>query len=128
MQKDFDSWNTIKKDTEKELREFFFKPREIWWCRLGCNIGHEQDGKGVEFERPVVIIKKFNNRICLTAPLTTKLKDNKYYVPIVAEDGVDRMCIISQIRLTDIVRFNEKIGFATEETFNQIIKAIKDML
>ena len=25
----------------------FYKPKEVWWCNLGINVGFEQDGSGV---------------------------------------------------------------------------------
>ena len=31
---------------------------EIWWVRLGVNVGYEIDGKSSDFSRPVIIIKK----------------------------------------------------------------------
>ena len=45
MQKDFDKWNSLKKIFEKENRELFAHPREVWWCSLGVNLGAEIDGK-----------------------------------------------------------------------------------
>ena len=40
MEKDFDSWNQIKKKTEaQEPRRY--TAREIWWCRFGVNVGTE---------------------------------------------------------------------------------------
>ena len=45
MQKDFDGWNEVKIETNgEEPRRYTV--REIWWCRLGANVGTEQDGKG----------------------------------------------------------------------------------
>ena len=38
----------------------FFKEREIWWASIGSNVGSEEDGKNNDFERPVLILKKFN--------------------------------------------------------------------
>jgi hypothetical protein len=32
MEKDFDSWNEIKKKTDAEVPRFY-TVREIWWCR-----------------------------------------------------------------------------------------------
>ena len=42
----------------------YFKEREIWWVNLGVNVGFEQDGKGDNFERPILILKKFGERCC----------------------------------------------------------------
>ncbi len=94
------------------------------------NIGFEQDGKGEEFRRPVLILKKFNKYVVLIVPLTTKIKkDNKYYLPCsLVSDTVPRMAIISQVRLIDTKRFIDKLGVMEEESFAQIRNAIKGML
>lgn len=107
--KNFDDWNRVKKRTEQRQRAIYPKIRDAWWCRLGCNIGDEQDGKGKEYERPVLILKKFNNSIFLVLPMSSVLKQNKYYVPIQLLNGEISSCIISQIRLIDCKRLVEKL-------------------
>ena len=47
--------------------------------RMGLNIGYEQDGKGEDFLRPVLILKKFNKRVFLGIPLTKIKKDSHFY-------------------------------------------------
>ena len=44
MKKDFDRWNEQKSKLNDLDSVFLFKEREIWFCYLGLNIGHEQDG------------------------------------------------------------------------------------
>lgn len=58
MSKDFDYWNNTKKQINEIQNTRFHKPREIWWCYLGVNVGHEQDG-GIDFRRPVVILNTY---------------------------------------------------------------------
>ena len=74
MIKDFDTWNALKKELENENIRIVHEG-QIWWCSLGLNIGHEQDGKNQKYERPVLIIKKFNNAVVWTVPLSTKIKE-----------------------------------------------------
>lgn len=124
----FDEWNDIKKNIEKINRKIYVKEREIWWNHLGCNIGHEQDGKGTFFERPVLVIRKFNQRIFLGVPISTKNKDNKFYIPFKDNNNFLRSAIISQIRLFDVSRLSQKDSFVSQETFYLIKKAIKDMI
>ena len=40
--KDFDKWNEVKKDTEINTRKIGIKPREIFWAKLGENVGFEK--------------------------------------------------------------------------------------
>ncbi len=58
--KDFDAWNKVKQNTHVLQTLRYPKEGEIWWCKLGLNIGDEQDGKGTRFERPVVIINNLD--------------------------------------------------------------------
>ena len=111
-------------------RYIFFREREVWWTALGVNIGFEQDGKGEEFRRPVLILKKYNKYLVLVVPLTTKIKkDNKYYVNCsIMNDTIPRMAIVSQVRPIDTKRFIDKLGVADEDSFIKIKNTIKAML
>ena len=71
MQKDFDTWNLQKKQINNKHRRITFHEREIWWCSLGLNIGFEQDGKNYLYERPVLVIRKFNKHTLWILPLTS---------------------------------------------------------
>lgn len=123
--KNFDGWNEVKKETDIQLTNKYFKVRDIWWCRLGCNLGHEQDGKGNYFERPVLIIKKFNNRIFFGLPLSTKNKNNPFYIKVIDNKNVVRSSIISQLRLLDVSRLSEKVGYIDNVSHSKIKKSIR---
>ena len=64
----FDVWNSLKKDIDINNVDFSFSEKEIWWCSLGKNIGNEQDGKNRNFERPVLIFKKWNSEFFVGLP------------------------------------------------------------
>ena len=68
---DFDNWNSIKKETNKEKILVGFKDRDIFYIKMGQNIGFEQNGKGENFVRPVVVFKKFNKNMFFGIPLST---------------------------------------------------------
>lgn len=126
--RNYDDWNGVKKRTEHRQRTIYPKIRDVWWGRLGCNIGDEQDGKGKEYTRPILILKKFNNNIFLGLPMSSVLKQNKYYVTATLLSGEASSCIISQIRLIDCKRLGGKVGIITTDSFVQIRKAVKDMI
>jgi mRNA interferase MazF len=126
--KNFDIWNSIKKYSEINFTFKYYKPRQIWWMMLGCNMGHEQDGKGEYFERPVLILTKFNNRLFFGIPLSTKIKNNPFYIKIKDNHGRIHCAIISQLRLLDASRLREKMGFIDKINFKQIKKAIKRII
>lgn len=109
MKKDFNNWNRQKTNLHDVGESKLYHEREVWWCSLGLNIGFEQDGKGEDFSRPILIIKGFSRDVFLCVPLTTKNKEGKYYCDIVLEDKLSRKVILSQIRLVDSKRLQEKI-------------------
>jgi hypothetical protein len=44
-EKDFEGWHRLKQSTEEDAPCPTFNDREVWWCSVGVNIGHEIDGK-----------------------------------------------------------------------------------
>jgi|SRR3989344_1614682 len=119
MQKDFDKWNEKKKIIHNAEFTGFVHEREIWWCSLGFNVGDEEDGKNDNFERPILILKKFNRKIVLAVPLSTKIKDNPYYFPF-EHEGVKFAVILSQLRLVSTNRFARRIRKIDNTLFKQI--------
>jgi mRNA interferase MazF len=109
MQKEFDRWNLQKQRAHVAHERPMFKEREIWWCSLGANIGDEQDGKGANFTRPVLVIKKFNRHVFVGVPLSTQLKDNAFYHQFLFR-GMEQSIVLSQVRLMDAKRFRDKMG------------------
>jgi mRNA interferase MazF len=59
-QKDFDGWNERKKEIHQNTQEIYFSEQEVWWCALGINVGHEQDGVVNASQRPVLVLKKWS--------------------------------------------------------------------
>src|SRR6185369_9821330 len=99
MEKDFDVWNEEKKKiSAKAGNDFMFCEREIWWCSIGLNIGDEEDGKNEFFERPVLVVRKFNKDIAWVVPMTTVVKNNQFH-HIVSYDNCYFSLMLSQIRL-----------------------------
>ena len=109
MEKDFDGWNIQKKKIQTNPSQgFSFSEREIWWCSVGLNIGDEEDGKNELFERPVLVVRKFNKNIALVVPMTTVVKYNRFH-HVVLYENMYYSLILSQIRLTSIKRFQRYI-------------------
>jgi mRNA interferase MazF len=131
LQKDFDAWNESKKHINMMRVDFsrvIFKEREIWWCYLGINLGHEQDGKGNRFMRPVLILKKFSKESFIGIPLTGHLANLKYVIACQCEDSIVRYVIISQIRFFDAKRLYKSLATAEYSSFREVRKAVRDLL
>ena len=126
MQKDFDRWNEEKKKTHGE-KPRLYTVREIWWCRLGVNVGTEQDGRGEWYVRPCLILRGFGPNACLVIPLTTSVREHPLRVPVGIIDGREARANLSQLRVVDTRRLERKIGFLDKETFTKIRKAAKGL-
>lgn len=118
----YDKWNEKKKmiDQKEIADKIYFKEGEIWWIQLGCNIGCETDGKGEDFMRPVLILKKYNQYSFLALPLSTTGKINKYNIPIGIVDGKNAAGKLSQLRNIDAKRLVNKIGIVDNTRLNEI--------
>ncbi len=133
MEKDFQKWHNKKSKINDIEKRPFFHEREIWHGHLGVNVGFEQDGSGEDFLRPVVILRKFNNEIFWGIPLTKSTKkankkSEKYYFEFSFIPNIKSVAILSQIRLIDDRRLNNKIGEISESDFNSLITKLKVLL
>ena len=135
MQKDFESWHEVKAELQLRKNIPTFRNREIWWCSLGVNIGDEEDGKGKKFNRPVLILRKFNNKIFWGVPLTTKIKENPHYYKIDIptkigdkEQLVTQCIMLSHLRLWDSKRLTHKMSQLSMKQFNDIRESLKYLI
>lgn len=124
MEKDFDRWNTEKKQLHNAHGAALFHEREVWWCALGVNVGFEQDGGAADFQRPVVILKKFNLDACLIVPLTARPKQGRYYHALGKIAERDAVAVLSQIRFIDRRRLVNKVCTLDEDRFRELTTAL----
>lgn len=126
MEKDFDKWNEVKKGTNAEEPRLYTM-REIWWCRLGVNVGFEQDGSERLFLRPVVIVRAFGPNICLILPLTASKQKHPLRISVGDVQGRQASALLSQMRIIDTRRLVEKVGFMDKQVFAELKKALKNL-
>jgi len=118
-------WHLLKVKLHfSALGQKYFLERDIWWASIGSNIGYEEDGKNRQFDRPVLILKKFNKHLILIIPLSSKIKtDNKYYCKINFNNSSSSV-IISQLRIISSQRLIRKIGKLDSYQFKNLIRMI----
>ena len=125
-------WTKIKIRLEKKNKgKIYFHEREIWWVNLGINIGFEQDGKHKNCERPALILKKFNKNLFWILPLSSRSKDNQYYLPFKYQEKgkiKNGIVILSQIRTVSNKRLLRKIGVIPKNEFNIIRNKVKNLI
>ena len=124
MQKDFDGWNDTKKRINAARFAEFAHERDVWWASLDVNIGSEQDGTSDVFERPVLIVRKFNKDTVLIVPLTSSPRRTAYHVAV-RHDGIEFAAIISQLRLISTKRLRRKIYQMDRALFSHIRECIR---
>ena len=118
--KDFDRWNSIKKDIDTTKEPLYFREGDIWWSSIGVNVGFEIDGKKDTFSRPVIVLRKYNKFSFLALPLTTSATQNSWKLPIGNVAGKQAFAVMSQIRNIDSHRLYQKITSMKSEQFRQV--------
>ena len=126
----FDSWNELKKKVDKETDEPNRFPKEgaVWMSTLGKNIGFEQNGSGDNFSRPVLIIKKFNNHMFWSIPLSTKQKKFDFYYNFTDTNNNRVSVILAQLKLVSIKRLKRKLYELSDEKLKEIKDKLKTFL
>ena len=117
-----------------------YKQREVWWVNVGLNVGSEQNGKNDNFERPVLVLRKFGHNIFWAIPLTSKDKDNIYNHKVIYkkyfEDATGKLqkeekggfVILNQLKTMSSKRLIRKTGVMPESEFDIVKERIKKML
>ena len=109
MQKDFDGWNEMKKEVHRQPDIIGVHERELWWVSFGLNVGIEIDGKQETFERPGIILRKFNNQMLWILPATSQQKDSPFYERFLF-GGKEYFAALTQLRTVSTKRLLRKIG------------------
>lgn len=131
MNSKYNNWNEIKKSVENENLFVGFKDRDIFYMKMGKNIGYEQDGKGDNFVRPIVIVKGFNKDIFFGIPLSTKIKEGRYYYKFQfqkKDELITNIALLSQMRLFSTKRLLNKIGMMSKEDFTKMKNKFKSLI
>lgn len=124
----FVAWIRIKAKIHILDRSIYFREGEIWWVNLGANVGHEEEGKNDNFERPILVLKKFNEHLLWAVPLTTKTKENNPYYYQYLLNNKEYAAILPQLRILSSKRLIRRIGVFPVENFEKIREEIKKLI
>ena len=127
MDKNFDDWNALKKKTEIKRQLLDISEREIWWISFGLNVGVEIDGKHQDYERPAIIIRKFNQHMVWVLPTTSQAKNQKFHEKFSFGDKI-YFAALTQIRTMSTKRFLRKAGMVPRADFEKIKKRVVEFL
>lgn len=131
--KQFDKWNEVKKSTDKVAMHFKIKPREVFWLKIGQNIGHEEYGKGHNFVRPIIMIRQLTSDLFIGVPTTTtKKEDNDYFHNINyinhKKEKVHSVAMLLQFRTFSKKRLLSKMGTINQNEFSVIVEKLKGII
>ena len=129
----FDKWNRVKKNTEQNKRKLGIKSRDIFCAKIGQNVGSEEYGKGKNFARPVIIIRKLTKELFLGIPTTTNLKDNNDYFHTFKyldknKNTLEVSAMILQIKVFSVKRLMNRIGMIDKDSFGIVIEKSQNLM
>ncbi len=127
LNKDFNTWYSKKKALQANSSKRFFYEKEVWWASIGVNLGDEEDGKGNNFARPVLVIRKFNKHLFLALPLSTTSKRGRYYFELNI-NGIANVAILSQLKALDRKRLINKMAVIDNGTYAEVKAALRNLL
>jgi mRNA-degrading endonuclease toxin of MazEF toxin-antitoxin module len=124
-----DAWHEQKKTFAKKIINFQFQEREIWFCAIGFNIGYEQNGGDSKFERPVLVLRKFNKESFLGIPLTSHSKDekSKLYMNYTLKDKEGAL-LLTQVRFLSAKRLSRYMAKMSKGDFKKVHEKIKGLI
>lgn len=124
----YNNWNIKKQEIQfSYIEETYFKEGDIWWCSLGQNIGSESYGKGKDYRRPILVIRKLSEDLCIALPLTSKKKIGTWFADILLNDE-SRCVMLYQIRTLNRKRFQRKMGEVSVEDFIKVKEKLESLL
>ncbi len=131
--KQFDEWNKVKKCTDKIERNLKLKPRDIFWLKIGQNIGHEEYGKGKDFVRPVIIVRQLTSDLFVGVPTTTTRKESNDYFHNInylnhKKDEVHSVAMLLQFKTYSKKRLLSKMGTLNKNEFDKIVEKLKRII
>jgi mRNA interferase MazF len=126
--KGFDNWNVQKKQLHSRDTAPAFSERQVWWVALGKNIGFEEDGKNAPFERPFLVLRKYNRELFYGVPLTTQAKDNEFHYKMNSTKGVVGYVILSQGRTISSRRLLRRIYWLSEKQYSEILRKERNLI
>jgi mRNA interferase MazF len=125
--KKYTEWFNLKPKIDlKSNQPQFVKEGNLWWCNMGENIGSEINGKGKNFSRPVIIHTKLSKYTFLVIPCSTQIKEGSWFVKFIHQSK-EMIAVLSQIKIIDYRRLENKIGDLDEKDYTDIKNAFLNL-
>ena len=125
--KHFGIWIALKERIHFAARKWKFREREIWWMAIGENVGTEINGKGVNFLRPVLIVRKYGAGGFFGIPLSSQIHKGIWYVHFLTKDKL-QCALLSQASSFSSYRLYSYIGRISKADFVRVIEGLEILL
>ena len=126
--KKYDEWNRVKKQINSKEVPITYKERDMFWANIGENIGFEQNGKGSDFMRPILVFRKFTNKMFLGVPLSTQLRDGSFFFQFQFLDDKRSTALLVQAKMFDVKRLDRRIGMIKKDDFKNMEVKMKKLM
>lgn len=125
-QKNFKGWLKLKEKIHSQKSLRIIKEGEIWWCKIGENVGNEICGKGQDFLRPVLIVNKLGRFNFIGVPLTSKEHVGSWYVKFIFK-GKNEYAIVAQVENISVYRLHYKMGEVPESDLEKVLAGLRNL-
>ena len=125
--KDFMGWIKIKRRIHFKGSLRTINDGDIWWCRIGENVGNEICGKGKDFLRPVIIIHKLTRYNFIGVPLTSKEHSGSWYIEFEFKEK-KQFAVVSQVENISTYRLHHKMGEVPQTDLDKVLIGLCNLL
>ena len=123
----FHEWGLLKQKLDTLPRNKLIREGVVWFCSVGKNIGHEEDGKNAFYERPVLIVRKFTADYFWDVPLMSTIRTGPYSLNIYFQEII-RCALLFRMRSYDTKRLQRQAGAVSQESLKNIRRALANFL
>jgi pseudaminic acid cytidylyltransferase len=124
----FDKWNRVKKLLNTKKQTLGFREKDILFVSVGKNIGYETLGKGDEYLRAVLVVKKFGKYSFFGVPLSTKTKEGDFYFNFSYKTSIVSTALLSQAKVFDAKRAKYRSGQIRQRDFEMLVDKLMGVI
>ena len=123
----FELWMPLKEKIHYARRKWQFREREVWWMAIGENVGTEINGKGDNFLRPILIVRKYGSDGFFGVPLSSQMHKGIWYANLLLR-GEEQCVLLSQASSFCSYRLYGFIGRIAKKDFKYIVDSLSKLL
>ena len=94
---------------------------------MGLNIKTESCGKGEDYQRPVLVLRKLSAESFVGVPLSSKKKEGTWFCEITVHEE-KRYALLYQIRMFSTNRFQRRLATLDDTDFRKVKEKLKALL